>query len=62
METWKIVLTSIVVVGVPILGVWLWVKIYNSENGERYIKMRMQGPFVPLGKEEIAEDERRNLK
>jgi len=34
------------------LGVYLWVKIANSQHGERYLKQRMQGPFVPLDKDE----------
>lgn len=29
----------------------------NSPDGERYIKTRMQGPFVPLSKDEIEADE-----
>ncbi len=34
-------------------------KLSNSPDGERYRKRRMQGPFVPLSAEEIAEDDRR---
>jgi hypothetical protein len=34
-------------------------KLFNSPDGERYRKRRMQGPFVPLSAEEIAEDEAR---
>ncbi len=33
--------------------------VFNSPDGERYRKMRMQGPFVPLSTEEIAADDRR---
>ena len=33
--------------------------VFNSPDGERYRKMRMQGPFVPLSAEEIAADDRR---
>lgn len=29
-----------------VIGVW-W-KLFNSPDGERYLKMRMQGPFVPI--------------
>jgi hypothetical protein len=36
----------------------LW-KAFNSPAGERYLKRRMQGPFVPLTPEEIASDEAR---
>ena len=38
----------------------LW-KALNSPDGERYLKRRMQGPFVPLTSEEIADDEARKL-
>lgn len=31
-------------------------KAFNSPDGERYMKARMQGPFVPLTREEIARD------
>jgi hypothetical protein len=34
-------------------------KAFNSPNGEHYLKRRMQGPFVPLNKEEIAGDDTR---
>ena len=34
------------------LVVYLWVKTANSPQGERYLKQRMQGPFVPLDKDE----------
>jgi hypothetical protein len=40
---WVIVLA----VGAPLLGAYLWFRVGNSENGERYLKQRMQGPFVP---------------
>ena len=40
-----------VVVGAPQLGADLWIQLGNSARGERYIKQRMQGPFVPLDKE-----------
>jgi hypothetical protein len=49
------------VVVVPLGGVlaYQWWKLLNSPSGERYLKWRTQGPFVPLSKEEIAEDEAR---
>jgi hypothetical protein len=43
---------------VPYLAFRL-LKLFNSADGERYRKRRMQGPFVPLSAEEIAEDEAR---
>ena len=33
----------------------LW-KAFNSPNGERYLKRRMQGHFVPVTPEETASD------
>ena len=45
-----------------IVGVVLHVLVllmYDSPDGERYRKTRMQGPFVPLSKEDIAEDKAR---
>lgn len=40
-------------------ALYLYVKLFNSPDGERYRKRRMQGSFVPLSAEEIAEDEAR---
>jgi hypothetical protein len=58
----KTTLTLIVLGAVlPVAG-WLvfqWWKLLHSEAGERYLKWRMQGPFVPLSKDDIAEDEAR---
>jgi hypothetical protein len=34
----------------------LW-KAFNSADGERYLKRRMQGPFVPLTPAEKADDQ-----
>ena len=45
-----------------VLAAWGLVKqfsVWNSKDGERYRKMRMQGPFVPLSKEDNEEDARR---
>ena len=44
-------LSILVVVGTPLLGVNLWMRLGNSAQSERYIKQRIQGPFVPLDKE-----------
>ncbi|MDB5932898.1 MAG: hypothetical protein JWQ01_242 [Massilia sp.] len=38
---------------------YLRLKVFNSSDGERYMKRRMQGPYVPLSAEELAEDEAR---
>ena len=36
----------------------LW-KAFNSPEGERYLKHRMQGPFVPLNPQDQARDKTR---
>ena len=38
----------------------LW-KAIDSPDGERYLKRRMQGPFVPLNPEEPTRDTARKL-
>lgn len=38
----------------------LW-KAFDSPDGERYLKRRMQGPFVPLTSEEESDDKVRKL-
>jgi hypothetical protein len=45
------VLAVMVIGGAIALGVYLWIKLLNSESGERYLKQRMQGPFVPTEKD-----------
>jgi hypothetical protein len=49
----------IVVVLVPLMAflAWKWIQIFNSPDGERYLKRRLQGPFVPLSAEDNAEDD-----
>jgi len=47
-----LVLTLLAVVGAPLLGLWLWVWLAQSEQGERYLKQRIQGPYVPLDERE----------
>ncbi|HJW55729.1 MAG TPA: hypothetical protein VJ577_10690 [Burkholderiaceae bacterium] len=59
MIEWKTGLTIFTVIGAPALGLYLSFKAYGGENGERYRKRRMQGPFVPLSAEDIAEDDAR---
>lgn len=46
-------------VGAMIYFAFRLLQLFNSPDGERYRKRRMQGPFVPLSAEEIAEDEAR---
>ena len=55
----KLILVKAIValcfIAIPFVAYWLF-KLYNSPDGERYRKRSMQGPFVPLDAEEIAED------
>ena len=46
----------ITVVAIAFAVFRLW-KAFNSPDGERFLKRRMQGPFVPLTKKEISSDE-----
>ena len=39
--------------------VYKWFRIFNSPDGERYMKRRAQGPFVPLSVDEVAADDAR---
>lgn len=57
-------LTIFFIVFIPLAALlaYKWWKIFNSPDGERYLKRRMQGPFVPLRQEEIAEDLNRSRK
>lgn len=57
----------VVLMMVVILPLWAfaavkWWKFFNSPDGERYRKRRMQGPFVPLSQQDIADDEARMRK
>lgn len=36
------------------LAIYGYVKYWTSPNLERYLKQRMQGPFVPLDKQDIT--------
>ena len=47
----------LVVVLVPVLAIYLWWRLYNTTDGERYLKMRIQGPFVPAGGDESKVNE-----
>ena len=51
---------TIAVVFIAYVAVKLW-KAFNSPDGERYLKRRMQGPLVPLTSEEQARDKERKL-
>jgi hypothetical protein len=41
-------LSLAVFLGAPVLGIWLYFRLFNHPDGERYLKMRNQGPFVPV--------------
>ena len=49
------VLVALCLIAAPLVAYRLY-KLYNSPDGERYRKRSMQGPFVPLDAEEIAQD------
>lgn len=57
MDGWLMPFAVVVIIGAPILGIYLTIKAYGGKNGERFQKRQMQGPFVPLSREDIAEDE-----
>lgn len=38
------------------LGIWLRIKLLNTPDGERYLKQRMQGPFVPVHDSDETKD------
>ena len=62
MEKGLIVLMLFVLWGPAVLYLgYRFIKMFNSPDGERFAKRRMQGPFVPLSEDEIAEDEARKL-
>lgn len=42
---------------IPVVAAYLWWKLYNTADGERYLKMRMQGPFAPASGDEGKENE-----
>ena len=45
-------ISLVVILAAILLGAYLWIRLSNSPDGERYLKQRMQGPFVPLDKED----------
>ena len=42
---------SIVLLVIGGVALYLWLRIFNSPDGERYMKQRIQGPFVPTGED-----------
>lgn len=53
----------VVVALVPLMAflAWKWLQIFNSPDGERYLKRRLQGPFTPLSEQDKADDAARKL-
>ncbi len=58
MNIWLLLLV-VLLVGVGLFGCIKWLKIFNSPDGERYRRMRTQGPFAPLSAGDVAHDEQR---
>jgi hypothetical protein len=54
-------LMMVVLVPLAAFIAWKWFKIFNSPDGERFMKRRVQGPYVPLSTQENAADEARKL-
>lgn len=46
-------LFTLVVIAYAAVKLW---KAFNSPDGERYLKRRLQGPFAPVGRENTATD------
>jgi hypothetical protein len=55
-------LFAVVCVPLFIYIIYLRIKVFNSDDGERYMKRRMQGPFVPLSEDDLARDEARKAR
>ncbi|MBC7608218.1 MAG: hypothetical protein H7228_01375 [Polaromonas sp.] len=51
-------IAGLIILGACVLGalvVRVWWKLFNSADGERYLKMRVQGPFVPIETEDVEQ-------
>lgn len=60
MEKGLIVLMVLILWGPAVLYLgYRFIKMFNSPDGERLARRATQGPFVPLSREDIAEDEAR---
>lgn len=47
-----IAIAMLILLACIIIGGFLSIKVYNSEDAERYTKQRMQGSFVPVDAQE----------
>ena len=57
--------TGLIILGAFVLGAFVihvWWKLFNSADGERYLKMRMQGPFVPIENDDTGKLNKWGLK
>ena len=54
-----VVLVFVLVAVVSLVGLIKIFKVFNSPNGERYRKLKMQGPFVPLSEHDLEVDRQR---
>jgi hypothetical protein len=59
MPTWALALIAFLILVVPCIAIYFWLRVFNGPDGERYRKLRMQGPFVPLSDAEIQADAER---
>ena len=59
MQSWILLLLMVVVPAVALIGMVKLMRTLNAPDWERNLRIRMQGPFVPLSADEVAEDERR---
>lgn len=62
MHPWVLLLILFVVAAIALIGMVKLMRALSAPDWERNRRIRMQGPFVPLSAEEIAEDERRYAK
>ena len=61
MAIWLSLLVFLLI-GIGIFGCIKSLDVFNSPDGERYRRMRAQGPFAPLTKEDVANDENQRKK
>lgn len=60
MEKGLIVVMLLVLWGPAVLYLgYRFIKMFNSPDGERLARRSVQGPFVPLSEDDIAEDKAR---
>lgn len=57
MNIWLILLLFLFI-GIGIFGCIKSFEVFNSPDGERYRRMRTQGPFAPLSEADVTNDEK----